>query len=102
MASLRRRGRGWRLTTRGASHMADVLAVHVAELSRHMIEKVPPDLSRYLICPMPGLLTAPDSAGWVWHRLAWLPVLGGVLAVAIRARRDRDIEQVAMLALGNV
>ena len=23
-----------------------------------MIEKVPPDLSRYLICPMPGLLTA--------------------------------------------
>ena len=27
-------------------------------LSRHMIEKVPPDLSKYLICPMPGLLTA--------------------------------------------
>ena len=23
-----------------------------------MIEKVPPDLSKYLICPMPGLLTA--------------------------------------------
>jgi propionyl-CoA carboxylase alpha chain len=23
-----------------------------------MIEKVPPDLSRYLLCPMPGLLTA--------------------------------------------
>ena len=30
----------------------------VAALTRHMIEKVPPDLSRYLICPMPGLLTA--------------------------------------------
>jgi propionyl-CoA carboxylase alpha chain len=27
-------------------------------LSGHMIEKVPPDLSRFLICPMPGLLTA--------------------------------------------
>src|SRR6185503_14126769 len=53
-----RRGRQWRLTTRGASHLADVLPAHVAELSRHMIEKVPPDLSRYLICPMPGLLTA--------------------------------------------
>ena len=23
-----------------------------------MIEKIPPDLSRYLICPMPGLLVA--------------------------------------------
>jgi len=53
-----RKGRQWRLTTRGASHLADVLPEHVASLSRHMIEKVPPDLSRYLICPMPGLLTA--------------------------------------------
>ena len=53
-----RRGRQWKLTTRGASHIADVLPPHVAELSRHMIEKVPPDLSRFLICPMPGLLTA--------------------------------------------
>jgi propionyl-CoA carboxylase alpha chain len=53
-----RRGREWRLTTRGASHIVSVLPPHVAELSRHMIEKVPPDLSRYLLCPMPGLLTA--------------------------------------------
>jgi propionyl-CoA carboxylase alpha chain len=53
-----RKGRQWRLTTRGASHIADILPEHVALLSRHMIEKVPPDLSRYLICPMPGLLTA--------------------------------------------
>ena len=53
-----RSGRQWRLTTRGASHLADVLPEHVALLSRHMIEKVPPDLSKYLICPMPGLLTA--------------------------------------------
>jgi propionyl-CoA carboxylase alpha chain len=53
-----RRGRQWRLTARGASHIVDVLPAHVAELSRHMIEKVPPDLSKYLLCPMPGLLTA--------------------------------------------
>jgi len=53
-----RRGREWRLTTRGASHVASVLPPHVAALSRHMIEKVPPDLSKFLICPMPGLLTA--------------------------------------------
>ena len=30
---------------------------HIAELSQHMIEKVPPDMSRFLLAPMPGLLT---------------------------------------------
>jgi len=53
-----RAGRQWRLTAHGASHRIDVFPPHVAELSRHMIEKVPPDLSKFLICPMPGLLTA--------------------------------------------
>jgi len=57
IVAIARRGRQWRLTTRGAAHLAEVLPEHVAALSRHMIEKVPPDLSRYLICPMPGLLT---------------------------------------------
>ncbi|WP_404713358.1 biotin carboxylase N-terminal domain-containing protein [Sphingomonas sp. MMS24-J13] len=49
---------GWRLTTRGRSHDLRLLPPHIAELSHHMIEKVPPDLSRFLLCPMPGLLTA--------------------------------------------
>jgi len=49
---------GWRLTTRGRSHDLRLLPPHIAELARHMIEKVPPDLSRLLLCPMPGLLTA--------------------------------------------
>ena len=53
-----RAGRQWRLTTRGAAHKVDVLPAHVATLSRYMIEKIPPDLSKYLLCPMPGLLTA--------------------------------------------
>ncbi|AHE53860.1 acetyl-CoA carboxylase biotin carboxylase subunit [Sphingomonas sanxanigenens] len=48
--------RGWRLNSHGASHRATVLKPHIAELSRHMIEKVPPDLSKFLLCPMPGLL----------------------------------------------
>jgi propionyl-CoA carboxylase alpha chain len=48
----------WQITTRGATHKVAVYPAHVAELTRHMIEKVPPDLSKYLICPMPGLLTA--------------------------------------------
>ena len=49
---------GFKLTTRGASHIARVLPAHVASLSAHMIEKIPPDLSRFLLSPMPGLLTA--------------------------------------------
>ena len=47
---------GFRLTTRGSIHVIDVLPQRVAHLTAYMIEKVPPDLSRFLICPMPGLL----------------------------------------------
>jgi propionyl-CoA carboxylase alpha chain len=54
---VRREGRGFVLTTRGASHRVQVMPPHVAELSAHMIEKIPPDLSRLLLAPMPGLLT---------------------------------------------
>ena len=49
---------GLRITTRGAIHKVEILPAHVAPLARHMIEKIPPDLSRFLICPMPGLLVA--------------------------------------------
>jgi propionyl-CoA carboxylase alpha chain len=52
----------WTLTARGASHKATVLSPRTAELSRHMIAKVPPDLSRFLLCPMPGLITAINVA----------------------------------------
>ena len=55
---IRRDGRQWLLTTRGATHVARVLPAHVAPLARHMIEKTPPDLSRFLLSPMPGLLVA--------------------------------------------
>jgi propionyl-CoA carboxylase alpha chain len=48
---------GWRLKARGASHRVRVLHPAVADLTRHMIEKVPPDTSKLLLCPMPGLLT---------------------------------------------
>ena len=44
------------LTARGATHRFEVLPAHIAQHTRHMIEKLPPDLSRFLLCPMPGLL----------------------------------------------
>jgi propionyl-CoA carboxylase alpha chain len=46
----------WILTTHGAIHKVYVLPAHVAPLAAHMIEKIPPDMSRFLLCPMPGLL----------------------------------------------
>jgi propionyl-CoA carboxylase alpha chain len=59
---VRRMGRNWELQTHGASHKVQVLSPHVAELSKHMIEKPAPDLSRLLLAPMPGLLTRLDVA----------------------------------------
>ena len=49
---------GLKMTTRGAIHRVEILPARVAHLARHMIAKVPPDLSKYLICPMPGLLVS--------------------------------------------
>ncbi|XUU59733.1 biotin carboxylase N-terminal domain-containing protein [Erythrobacter sp. HA6-11] len=47
---------GYVITTRGASHELRILPQRIAHLAGHMIEKEPPDLSKMLICPMPGLL----------------------------------------------
>jgi len=59
---IRRVGRDWELQTRGASHRVQLFSPHVADLAKHMIEKEPPDLSRLLLAPMPGLLTKLDVA----------------------------------------
>ena len=62
IVQVRRVGRDWELQTRGASHRVQVLNPHVAALAKHMIDKPPPDLTRLLIAPMPGLLTRLDVA----------------------------------------
>lgn len=53
---------GLRLTSHGAIHKAQILPAALAPLTAHMIEKVPPDLSKFLICPMPGLLVSLNVA----------------------------------------
>jgi propionyl-CoA carboxylase alpha chain len=62
IVQVRRAGRDWELQTRGRTHRVQVLNPHVADLAKHMIEKEPPDLSRLLLAPMPGLLTRLDVA----------------------------------------
>ena len=47
---------GYRLHHRGAVIDVLVLSPKAAELTRHMIEREPPDLSKFLLSPMPGLL----------------------------------------------
>jgi propionyl-CoA carboxylase alpha chain len=49
---------GLKVTTRGAIHKVGILPSRLAPLSTYMIEKIAPDLSRFLICPMPGLLVS--------------------------------------------
>jgi propionyl-CoA carboxylase alpha chain len=51
-----RTGNRWKVTTRGAAHSALVLPLRLARHESLMLEKVPPDLSKLLICPMPGML----------------------------------------------
>ena len=49
-------GAGYRLFHRGSEVDALVLSPAGAALTRHMLEKAPPDLGRFLLSPMPGLL----------------------------------------------
>ncbi|MEO6389309.1 MAG: biotin/lipoyl-containing protein, partial [Croceibacterium sp.] len=48
----------WLITTHGACRRARALPARLAPLAAHMLEKTPPDLSRLLLSPMPGLLMA--------------------------------------------
>ena len=47
---------GYRLRTRGADLKAHVRRPHAAELARLMPVKEAPDTSKFLLCPMPGLV----------------------------------------------
>jgi propionyl-CoA carboxylase alpha chain len=51
-----RDGIAWRLTHAGSQADIKLLSERGAEMHRMMPEKVAPDLSRYLLSPMPGLL----------------------------------------------
>ncbi|KAF0675425.1 acetyl-CoA carboxylase biotin carboxylase subunit [Profundibacterium mesophilum] len=49
---------GFRLRTRGADLRARIMSPRQAELASLMPEKMPPDTSKMLLCPMPGLIVA--------------------------------------------
>jgi propionyl-CoA carboxylase alpha chain len=51
---------GFRIRNRGADLQVHVRSPRQAELALHMIEKLPPDTSKMLLCPMPGLIVKVD------------------------------------------
>ena len=53
---------GFRIRTRGAELKVHVRTPRQAELAAKMPEKVPPDTSKMLLCPMPGLVVKMDVA----------------------------------------
>jgi len=58
VVQVEREGIGWRLRHAGAAVRFVILTPRVAELARLMPAKVAPDLSRFLLSPMPGLLAS--------------------------------------------
>jgi len=53
---------GFRLRYRGADLIAKVLLPRVADLMALMPVKIPPDMSKFLLCPMPGQVVRIDVA----------------------------------------
>ncbi len=51
---------GFRLRSRGADLKVNIRSPRQAELAKLMLEKLPPDTSRMLLCPMPGLVVKID------------------------------------------
>jgi len=51
---------GFRIRYRGADIKVQVLRPHVAALLKHMPIKLPPDMSKFLLCPMPGQVVRID------------------------------------------
>jgi len=49
---------GYRMRHRGADLKVTVRTPRLFALARHMIEKTPPDTSKLLLCPMPGLVVS--------------------------------------------
>jgi propionyl-CoA carboxylase alpha chain len=53
---------GFRIRSRGADLKVHVRSPRQAELAQLMPEKLPPDTSKMLLCPMPGLIVKIDVA----------------------------------------
>jgi len=95
-----RRGDVFKLVHRGANASITVRRPRVAALAAHMLFKPPPDTSKFLLCPMPGLVVS--IAAEVGQEVKAGQPLAVVEAMkmenVLRAERDGVIKRVAAKA----
>jgi len=96
-AQVDRIGLGYRISHGGAQLDARVLSPRAAELYALMPVKAPPDLSRFLLSPMPGLLVdvavQPGQAVRAGERLAVIEAMK--MENILVATQDRVVARVA-------
>ncbi|QCJ00185.1 acetyl/propionyl/methylcrotonyl-CoA carboxylase subunit alpha [Agrobacterium larrymoorei] len=89
-----------RLRWRGMDMVARVRTPRVAELARLMPEKLPPDTSKMLLCPMPGVVTtiSVDEGDEVEAGQALATVEAMKMENILRAERKGRVSRVAVKA----
>jgi propionyl-CoA carboxylase alpha chain len=90
----------YRIVHRGATAGISVRRPRVAALAAHMLVKAPPDTSKFLLCPMPGLVVS--IAAQVGQDVKAGETLAVVEAMkmenVLRAERDGVIKRIAAKA----
>ncbi|MFX4728903.1 biotin/lipoyl-containing protein, partial [Acinetobacter baumannii] len=90
-------GLRYRLQHRGVRVDAEVMSQRAAELLARMPVKAAPDMSRFLLSPMPGLLrevsVTPGQAVKAGERLAVIEAMK--MENILRAERDGVVEKVS-------
>jgi propionyl-CoA carboxylase alpha chain len=93
-------GSGWRLRWRGIDTVARVRSPRVAALAALMPEKAPPDTSKMLLCPMPGVVTsiavAEGDAVEAGQALATIEAMK--MENVLRAERRGTVKRIAAAA----
>ncbi|PDT83077.1 acetyl/propionyl-CoA carboxylase subunit alpha [Sinorhizobium sp. BJ1] len=91
-------GTGIRLRWRGIDVVARVRSPRVAELARLMPKKLPPDTSKMLLCPMPGVVTSISvKAGETVEAGQSLAVVEAMkMENILRAERRAKVKRVAI------
>jgi propionyl-CoA carboxylase alpha subunit len=100
IVQIERHGSRWHLRHGGAEMAVQVLRPHVAELVARMPVKLPPDLSRFLLSPMPGLLVkiAVDTGQEVKAGEELAVVEAMKMENVLRAERDGTVAKIHVQA----
>ena len=95
---------GFRVRLRGADLKVHVRTPRQAELAKLMLEKTPPDTSKFLLCPMPGLIAqimvAVGDAVQEGQALATVEAMK--MENILKAERDGVVKSIAAVAGGSL